>query len=65
MTAPKAIILRESVAEGPTRRVVYHPLETGGYERKEQLWRLAKEGWHTTGTEIVTDLVIDRPEVTQ
>jgi hypothetical protein len=62
MTHPNAIILRESVAEGPTRRIVWHRLETGGFERKEQLWRAAIEGWHTTGTEIVETLRIDRPE---
>ena len=62
MTGPDAIILREQVREGPTRRLVYHPLTTGGYERKEQLWRLAIEGWHTTRTEIVEGVVINRPE---
>jgi len=62
MPGPTAIILREQVAEGPTRRVVYHPLTSGGYERKEQLWRQAIEGWHTTGTEIVESLAIDAPE---
>jgi hypothetical protein len=41
---------------------VWHRLETGGYERREQLWRAAIDGWHTTGTEIVTALAIDRPE---
>jgi len=61
MTAPQAIILRESVAEGPTRRIVWHPLTSGGYERREQLWRLAKEGWHTRGTEVVETLAIDCP----
>jgi hypothetical protein len=59
---PDAIIIRERVADGPTRRLVYHPLTTGGYERREQLWRLAKEGWHTTGTEVVTELRIDAPQ---
>jgi len=58
---PDAIIIREDVRDGPTRRVVYHPLTTGGYERREQLWRLAKEGWHTTGTEVVEELAIDAP----
>ncbi len=62
MTHPNAIILRERVADGPTRRLVYHRLETGAYERREQLWRAAIEGWHTTGTEIVETLRIDRPE---
>jgi len=61
MSGPAAIILRERVAEGPTRRIVWHPLTSGGYERSEQLWRLAKEGWHTTGTEIVDALAIDCP----
>ena len=59
---PEAIIIRERVADGPTRRYVYHPLTTGGYERREQLWRLSIEGWHTIGTEIVTELAIDAPE---
>jgi hypothetical protein len=62
MTAPNAIIVREQVAEGPTRRIVWQTLETGGYERREQLWRAAIADWHTVGTEIVTDLAIDRPE---
>jgi hypothetical protein len=61
MTGPDAVILRERVAEGPTRRVVYHPLETGAYERREQLWRQSIEGWHTTGTEVVESLAIDCP----
>jgi len=59
MTAPDAIIVRESVAEGPTRRYVYHRLHTGAYERKTQLWRQAIDGWHTTGTEIVEAITID------
>ena len=59
---PDAIIIRERVADGPTRRLVYHPLTTGGYERREQLWRLSIEGWHTTGTEVVEELAIDAPE---
>ena len=59
---PDAIIIREDVRDGPTRRIVYHPLTTGGYERREQLWRLSIEGWHTTGTEIVEELAIDAPE---
>ena len=62
MTGPDAIILREQVRAGPTRRLVYHPLAAGGYERKAQWWRLAIEGWHTRGTEIVEDVVINRPE---
>lgn len=61
MTGPDAIIVREEVAAGPTRRIVYHPLTSGGYERSEQLWRLAADGWHTMGTEIVTSLSIDCP----
>jgi len=61
MTGPDAVILRERVAEGPTRRVVYHPLAAGGYERKEQLWRLSIGDWHTTGTEVVESLAIDCP----
>jgi hypothetical protein len=59
VTHPDAIIIRERVPEGPTRRYVYHALETGAYERKTQLWRAAIDGWHTTGTEIVTALTID------
>ena len=62
MTGPDAIILREQVRAGPTRRLVYHPLAAGGYERKTQLWRLAIKDWHTTGTEIVEEIVINRPE---
>jgi len=59
MTHPNAIIVRESVAEGPTRRYVYHRLHTGAYERKTQLWRASVEGWHTTGTEVVEAITID------
>jgi len=59
---PDAIIIRERVVDGPTRRIVYHPLTTGGYERREQLWRLSIEGWHTTGTEVVEEFRIDAPE---
>lgn len=59
MTAPESIILRESVSEGPTRRIVYRPLEAGGYEKCEQLWRLAIGDWHTVGTEHIESLAID------
>jgi hypothetical protein len=62
MTHPNAIIVRERVADGPTRRLVYHRLSTGAYERKEQLWRASIEGWHTAGTEVVETVAIDRPE---
>jgi len=62
VTHPAAIIVRERVADGPTRRYVYHRLATGAYERKTQLWREAVAGWHTTGTEVVETLRIDRPE---
>jgi len=62
VTHPDAIVIRERVAEGPTRRFVYQPLATGAYERKEQLWRQAIEGWHTAGTEVVESLAIDCPE---
>lgn len=62
MTGPQAIIIRERIADGPTRRLVYHPLTTGGYERSEQLWRQSIDGWHTRGTEIVECVRIDRPE---
>jgi len=59
MTAPEAIIVRERRPRGPTRRYVYHALETGGYERKEQLWRASIEGWHTAGTEVIECVAID------
>jgi len=59
MTHPDAIIVRERRCEAPTRRLVYHALETGGYERQTQLWRQSIEGWHTTGTEVVTALTVD------
>jgi len=59
MTHPNAIIVRESVAEGPTRRYVYHALEPGGYERQTQLWRQSIEGWHTAGTEVIEAVAID------
>jgi hypothetical protein len=62
MTHPDAIIVRERRPRGPTRRLVYHRLSTGAYERKTQLWRASIEGWHTAGTEIVETLAIDCPE---
>jgi len=55
-------VIRERRPRGPTRRLVYHRLSTGAYERKEQLWREAIEGWHTAGTEVVECVAIDRPE---
>ena len=60
MAGPDALIVTERRADRPTRRVVYAPRNPGGYERREQLWRLAAEGWHTTGTAIVADVVIQR-----
>jgi len=62
MTAPDALVIRESVAEGPTRRYVYHRLHTGAYERKTQLWRQSIEGWHTAGTEVIEAVAIDGVE---
>jgi hypothetical protein len=59
MTAPNAIIVRERRPRGPTRRYVYHALETGAYERQTQLWREAIEGWHTAGTEVIECVAID------
>jgi len=63
MVAPDAIIVRERRPRGPTRRLVYHALATGGYERQTQLWRASIEGWHTAGTEIVTALTVTRDGV--
>jgi len=63
VTAPDAIIVRERRPRAPTRRLVYHALSTGGYERQTQLWREAIEGWHTAGTEIVTTLTVTRDGV--
>ena len=60
--SPEAIVVRERVVDGPTRRIVFDPRSDGRYERREQLWRLAIAGWHTTGTEIVADVTIDHPE---
>jgi len=62
VTHPDAIIVRERRPRGPTRRYVYHRLEPGGYERQTQLWRQAKDGWHTAGTEVVEGVAIDCPE---
>jgi len=56
---PEAVILRERVLDGPTRRIVYEPRSDGRYERREQLWRQALDGWHTTGTEIVETLAVE------
>jgi len=63
VTHPDAIIVRERRCEAPTRRLVYHALETGGYERQTQLWREAVDGWHTAGTEVVTALTVTRDGV--
>jgi len=60
MTAPEAIIVRERRPRGPARRYVYHRMTSGGYERQTQLWRQAKDGWHTSGTEVITALCVDR-----
>lgn len=57
---PEAIVVTDRRHDAPTRRVVYVPRDAGGYERRTQLWRLSIEGWHTTGTEVVADVVIDR-----
>ena len=57
---PEAIVVTERREGAPARRIVYEPRAAGGYERREQLWRAAKEGWHTTGTEIVTSVGVDR-----
>jgi hypothetical protein len=57
---PEAVVVTERRRERPTRRVVYAPRDPGGFERREQLWRAAKNGWHTTGSEVVADVVIDR-----
>lgn len=63
MTGPEAIVIREEpLAEGPTRRTVYHKRTDGRYEAKQQVWRLAKEGWHTIGTEVIDELRIDIPD---
>ena len=56
---PEAVILRERVVDGPTRRIVFEPRSDGRYERREQLWRQALDGWHTTGTEIVDTVAIE------
>jgi len=62
VTHPDAIVIRERRPRGPTRRYVYHALETGGYERQTQLWREAADGWHTAGTEVIEALAVDGVE---
>ena len=52
------IIVREEPPEGPTRRRVYEPSAVG-YTLTVELWRLACEGWHTTGTEQLQSLAIE------
>jgi len=59
VTGPEAVVVTERRHDAPTRRIVYEPRDPGGYDRRAQLYRLAIEGWHTTGTEIVADVVID------
>ena len=56
---PDAVVVRERVVDGPTRRIVFEPRSDGRYERREQLWRQALDGWHTTGTEIVDTVAIE------
>ena len=56
---PEAVVVRERVVDGPTRRIVFEPRSDGRYERREQLWRQALDGWHTTGTEIVDTVAIE------
>jgi hypothetical protein len=53
------VVVTERRHDAPTRRIVYTPRDPGGYERRAQLYRLSIEGWHTTGTEIVADVVIE------
>jgi len=65
VTHPDAIVIRERRPRGPTRRYVYHRLHTGAYERKEQLWRAAIDGWHTAGTEVVECVAIDGVEASE
>jgi len=63
MTGPNAIVIREQpLADAPTRRTVYHKRSDGRYEAKQQVWHLAIEGWHTTGTEVIDKLRIDIPD---
>ena len=60
---PDAVVVRERPLEDdPTRRVVYEPREDGHFERREQLWRQSIADWHTTGTELIADVTIGRPE---
>ena len=66
MTHPDAVTIRvEPLGDGPTRRTVYHPRSDGRFDREEQLWRAAVDGWHTTGTETIEELHIDAPGVTK
>ena len=57
--SPEAIVVRERVTDGPTRRIVFEPRSDGRYDRREQLWREAIAGWHTTGSEVVETLAIE------
>ena len=57
--SPEAVIVRERVTGGPTRRIVFEPRSDGRYDRREQLWREAIAGWHTTGSEVVETLAIE------
>jgi len=59
--SPESIVIREERPDGPTRRRVYEPAAVG-YVVTIELWRLAAEGWHTTGTEQLETVAIDRPE---
>lgn len=61
MPAREAVIVTERREDAPTRRIVYEPRECGGYVRYEELYRLAKEGWHTVGSEyVLADVVVSR-----
>lgn len=57
---PEAIVVTERREGAPARRIVYEPRAAGGFERREQLWRESIAGWHTTGTEIVASVGVER-----
>lgn len=59
MVAREAVIVTERRPDAPTRRILYDPIETRQYLRREQLYRQAKCGWHDVGCEeVIADVVI-------
>jgi hypothetical protein len=61
MVARNAVVVTERREDAPTRRILYEPIETRHYLRREQVWRESIEGWHDVGCEeVVVDVEVSR-----